>query len=419
MSAGSPLAAEGEPQGRWTELLVVATGVLFAFAPWFSASAVAPLLAQEWGTTGLDLPLLTVAVQVGFAIAAIGLAVSGAADVVSGRVLFVVGALVAAAANLGFAYAASSPESALPWRLLTGAGLAATYPIALRMIAGWFRRDRGLAIGIFIGALTIGSALPHLIRAVGASTGAGTDWQLVVGAASLVAVGGAAVVGIGHRQGPLEVAAARFSPAIAAAAFRERSVRLANLGYLGHMWELYAMWTWLPLFIGASFAASGVEDPAVASGAAFAVVAVGGVGCVVAGALADRLGRTTLTIAAMAGSGASAVVAGLVFGANPAIVTLVGLVWGLTVIADSAQFSTAVSELSPPGTAGSALSLQLALGFLLTAAAILAVGAIDPGDGSAWRVAFWMLALGPAVGIVAMWRLRRLPEAVKMANGNR
>ena len=179
------------------------------------------------------------------------------------------------------------------------------------------------------------------------------------------------------------------------------------------------MWTWLPLFVAASFAAAGVADPAVASAASFAVVAVGGFGCVVAGALADRLGRTTLTIAAMAGSGASAVVAGLVFGADPAIVTLVGLVWGLTVIADSAQFSAAVSELAPPGTSGSALSLQLALGFLLTAVAILVVGALDPGDGSTWRLAFWMLALGPAVGIAAMWRLRRLPEAVKMANGNR
>ena len=410
-------ATDQEAQGRWPELAVVGAGVLLAFAPWFSASAVAPTLAGEWGASGLDLPLLTVAVQVGFAVAAIGLAVTGAADVISSRALFVAGALVAAGANLGFALVATDPVGALPWRFLTGAGLAAAYPIALRMLAGWFRRDRGLAIGVLIGALTIGSALPHLIRALGGSAGA--DWRAVVGAASVVALAGALVVGIGHRQGPLEVGASRFSPAIAAAAFRERSVRLANLGYLGHMWELYAMWTWLPLFIGASFAAAGVSDASVASAASFAVVAVGGIGCVVAGALADRLGRTTLTIAAMAGSGASAIVAGLVFGADPLLVSAVGLVWGLTVIADSAQFSAAVSELSPPGSSGSALSLQLALGFLLTAVAILAVGALDPGDGSAWRVAFWLLAIGPAVGIAAMWRLRGLPEALKMANGNR
>jgi MFS family permease len=409
--------AEREPEGRWVELAVVCTGVLLAFGPWFSASAVAPLLVAEWHTTGLDLPLLTVAVQVGFAVAAIGLAVTGAADVVSGRWLFVVGALLAAAANLGFAFAATGPTSALLWRALTGAGLAAVYPIALRMIAGWFRRDRGVAIGLLIAALTVGSALPHLLRALGASAGA--DWHAVVAAASAGAVAGGVVVGIGHRSGPFEAGSSRFSPSIAASAFREPSVRLANLGYLGHMWELYAMWTWLPLFIAASFAASGLGDPAVASAASFAVVAVGGVGCALAGALADRLGRTTLTIAAMAGSGASAILAGLLFGASPAVVTLVGLAWGLTVIADSAQFSAAVSELAPPGTSGSALSLQLALGFLLTAVAILVVGALDPGDGSTWRLAFWMLAVGPAVGIGAMWRLRRRPEALKMANGNR
>ena len=409
--------ADREPEGRWLELAVVGVAVLLAFGPWFSASAVSSLLASEWHTTGLDLPLLTVAVQVGFAVAAIGLAVSGAADVVSGRALFVVGAVVAAVANLGFALVATSAGSALVWRALTGAGLAAVYPIALRMIAGWFRRDRGVAIGTLIGALTVGSALPHLIRALGASAGA--DWHAIVAAASIAALGGAIIVGLGHRRGPLEVASSRFSPAIAASAFRESSVRLANLGYLGHMWELYAMWTWLPLFVAASFAAAGVADPAAASAASFAIVAIGGVGCVVAGILADRLGRTTLTIAAMAGSGASALVAGLVFGAPPAVVTLVGLAWGLTVIADSAQFSAAVSELSPPGTSGSALSLQLALGFLLTAVAILVVGALDPGDGSTWRIAFWMLALGPAVGIVAMWRLRGRPEALKMANGHR
>jgi MFS family permease len=409
--------ADREPGGRWVELAVVCTGVLLAFGPWFSASAVAPLLAAEWHTTGLDLPLLTVAVQVGFAAAAIGLAVTGAADVLSGRVLFVVGAVVAAAANLGFAFAATGPTSALLWRALTGAGLAAVYPIALRMIAGWFRRDRGVAIGLLIAALTVGSALPHLLRALG--TSAGADWHVVVAAASAAAVAGGVVVGIGHRAGPLEAGSSRFSPSIAASAFREPSVRLANLGYLGHMWELYAMWTWLPLFIAASFAASGLGDPAVASAVSFAVVAVGGIGCALAGVLADRLGRTTLTIAAMTGSGLSAIVAGLLFGANPAVVTLVGLAWGLTVIADSAQFSAAVSELAPPGTSGSALSLQLALGFLLTAVAILVVGALDPGDGSTWRLAFWMLAVGPAVGIAAMWRLRRRPEALKMANGNR
>jgi MFS family permease len=411
------LTKQPETGARWSQLAILAVTLLLALVPWFSAASVAPLIAAEWQISRLETALLTVAVQLGFVVGALVIAFTGAADVIPARRLMAAGALLAAVANAAFGLLAVDLATGLPLRALSGAGIAAVYPVAMKVLAGWFGGSRGLAIGILIGAITLGSATPHLLQAAGAV--AGLDWRTVVLSATVPCLVAAALAGWRVREGPMTTPAARLSLRMARRALGERSVQLANVGYLGHMWELYAMWTWVPAFIAASLAISADVDRDEASAVAFLVVAAGAVGCVAAGALADRLGRTTLTVAAMALSGSSAIAAGFLYGGPTTVVLVVVVIWGITVVADSAQFSTAVSELAPPGTAGSALALQTAAGFLLTGVTIVGVGLLDPSDQRSWAVAFAILAAGPAVGILAMLRLRGRPDAVRMAGGRR
>jgi MFS family permease len=376
-------------------LALLAAALVLSMTTWFSATAVIPQLRAEWALGDTAAAWLTIAVQVGFVGGALLLGASSLPDVFSPRLAILAGSIGAAAANL-LLLAADGSRLGIAARLATGFCLAGVYPPALKLASTWFQRGRGTALGIVVGALTLGSAVPHLVNGLG-----GLDWEVVVWTTSALTLAGGLLGALAVPEGPYRFPAARFDPRQLQRALGNRGVRLASLGYFGHMWELYAMWAWFLVF----FSAVG-EGGRGAAYATFAVIGAGAVGCWVGGVLGDRWGRPETTATMMAVSGTCALVVGLVGAWSAAAALLVGLVWGFSVVADSAQFSTMVTELADQAYVGTALALQLAVGFALTVVTIWLVPYWEEAVG--WEWAFAFLAPGPALGIAAMLRLRRV-----------
>ena len=394
---------------RWRMLAYLSIALVFSWSTWFSATAVIPQLRDIWALSPSAAAWLTIAVQLGFVVGAVISSLFNIADIVASRYVIMVGAMGAATAN-ALLLVADGPEYGIPLRFATGFFLAGVYPPSFKLLSTWYRENRGLALGILAAAIVVGGGIPHLINALG-----GLDWRVAISVTSLQALTASLIAVFLIKEGPYPFPKAIADLRQIGLALANRGVRLATLGYVGHMWELFAMYTWILIFFIDVLNFHEVELGVAVAYITFAVSIAGAIGSWFGGILADRWGRTNTTILLLAVSGSCAILIGLVNQSSLPLTLLIGLVWGLSITGDSAQFSTIVTETADQFYVGTALTVQLAAGFSMTVVTIWLLPILQ--EMLSWRWAFSLLAIGPIIGIWAMLRLKSLPESAKIGGG--
>ncbi len=369
---------------------------------WFAGNAVLPEMLGEGQLRGLTAGAAVSAVQLGFIVGTLLASLLRLADRLPPARLFVLCALVGSALNAGLLLPGATPQLVLALRFGTGLFLAGIYPVGMKIAADYFENGLGRALGYLVGALVLGTALPHLLRLLAGAWA----WRAVVLATSALALVGGLLLWARVPDGPFRRPAARLDAAALGTVLRHRGFRQAALGYFGHLWELYTFWAFVPLLL-ATHARLHPGQPGYGPGWAFGLIAAGAPACVLGGYLARRWGSLPTARLSLAISGACCVLSPWLLALpRPAFVGAV-LVWGMAVVADSPQFSTLVAQRASAGTTGTALTLVTCGGFALTIGSLQAFGAAQ-----AWVAApylFWLLVPGPLLGLLAT---RARPEAV-------
>ena len=402
-----------KPRSKQMSLLLVTVATFLSLSVWFSTNAVSTALETDKAIGESSMTVLTIAVQIGFVFGTLFISFTNLSDLINARTLFTVSSILAAITNF-LVVPLDSPEALIVTRFATGAFLGGVYPMGMKVLSGWYVSGRGFAIGTLVGAVTLGSGTPHILMSVFSE-----NWQMVILVSSILAITGGVILKVFVGDGPHDVVGAKFNPRYLISALSERGPRLALIGYLGHQWELYAMWAWIGSFMfyvleERPLFGDGIQ---LASVITFLVFAVGAVASSLAGAWSEKIGRTAVATIAMVISGCVALFVGFIPVEWSVLIVIFVLIWGASVIADSAQFSTAITELSDPVYRGTMLTFQTGVGFALTAVSIWLLPVVK--DLSGWGWAFAILALGPVAGITAMLRLRSLPESRNLAGGKR
>jgi MFS family permease len=380
-------------------LFILSISMIGTMTTWFSMTAVLPELTNIWRLSGTEGSLITIMVQLGFVIGSLLSAFVNLPDRIQPPVLFYWSALLAGFSTILTALIIDTFMGALIMRFITGMALAGVYGPGLKLLSTWYRKRRGMALGILVGAITLGSAFPHLFRGVGSAS-----WEVVLLIAGTTSIISGLLVRKYITLGPSPLPAGKFEPLAIPRILKHKPVRLANYGYFGHMWELYAMWTWFGIFAAKSIEAYGMDvNTNISSYVTFVVIASGFIGSWIGGIISDRVGRERLTLWSLSISGTITLLIGLIYGRSPWILGVIGIIWGVSIIADSAQFSTLITEHADQRYVGTALTFQLAIGFAITIVVIWLIPFVETLVG--WRYAFLVLVPGPIGGIISMFRL--------------